>query len=233
MSVSRDVRVQAGAAAPAPWRVKLFRWGARAIFRAVFRVRVRGRRYLPAGPAIYCANHLGWTDAFLVLLFFPVEPRIYVLGEREGVLQTGFRTRLIDSLQIMIPLDRAQPREAIRIMEDVLARGGSLLIFPEGQVGSVEGALAPLQAGAAHLSLRSGLPIVPVGLTGTNQLWLRRTITVRIGPPLSPAAFATGRLHARVDALTAALDAAMRALLPGAPALPRFRPLQRWLTNLF
>jgi 1-acyl-sn-glycerol-3-phosphate acyltransferase len=225
-------RVQQGAAAPAPLAVRVLRRVVRAIFRLVFRVRVAGLEHVPATPVIICANHLGWADMFLVLLFFPVEPRIYILGEQEVRTISAWRTRLIDRLEIMVALDRRNPLRAIRTMDDVLKRGGSLLIFPEGELGSAEGALLPLHEGAAHAGLVTGAPLLPVGLTGTRELWLRRTLTMRIGPPIASTSV-TGTSHERVDALTTKLRAAMLALLPGDRARPRWKLLRAWLTKLF
>jgi 1-acyl-sn-glycerol-3-phosphate acyltransferase len=131
----------------------------------------------------------------------------------------------------MVPLDRDKPMEALRTMSGVLHQGGSLLIFPEGHLGTEEGQLLDLQQGAAHLSQKSGVPILPIGLTGTSTLWLRRTLTVRIGDPISPQVFA-GNLRARLHSMTVALDDAMRSLLPGDEERPRFRLMSRWLTKL-
>ncbi len=201
------------------------------MFRFVFRVRVNGLEKVPNSPVIVCANHLGWTDAFLVLLFLPAEPRIYVLGEKEVRRISRFRRLTIDALRIMVPLDRDKPLQALRTMEGVLQKGGSLLIFPEGRLGDEEGGLCELQEGAAHLSQKSGVPLLPVGLTGTSKLWLRRSLTVRIGDPIAPQEF-TGDLRTRLRAMTAKLDASMRSLLPGDYEHSRLRLLERWLTKL-
>jgi 1-acyl-sn-glycerol-3-phosphate acyltransferase len=202
------------------------------LFRTFFRVRVVGLQNVPSRPAIVCANHLGWADPFLVLLFFPVEPRIYVLGDEQVKEISSLRTRVIDALQIMVDLDRSKPLEALRTMQDVLRRGGSLLIFPEGRLGEQEGNLHELQHGAAHLSVFSGAPLVPVGLTGTSELWLRRRLIVRIGKSVKPDEF-SGDTRTRVHEITARLEQEMRALLPGDHDQPRVRVLRRWLTNLF
>ncbi|HYP21526.1 MAG TPA: lysophospholipid acyltransferase family protein [Chloroflexia bacterium] len=212
-------------------RLRLFRWVLRAVFRLVFRVRVGGLEHVPDTPVIVCANHLGWTDPFLVLLFLPIEPRIYVLGEKQVRRISWLRRLVIDALGIMVALDRDKPLHALRTMSGVLHKGGSLLIFPEGQLGTEEGRLLELQDGAAHLSQKSGVPLLPVGLTGTSKLWLRRTLTVRIGPPIQPHHF-TGDLRTRLHSMTASLDAAMRSLLPGDSERPRLRLLERWLTRL-
>ena len=171
--------------APTP-RVRAVRIVLRGLCRLLFRVRVEGLEHLPRRQMIVCANHMSWIDAFLVLLFLPAEPRLFVLGRRTAVMTTAWRTRVVNWLGIMIPLDLDQPEVAMRQMGHVLEQGGSLVIFPEGGWGYVESALKPLRTGAARLSLWSGLPIVPVGITGASRLRLRGRLTLRIGAPINP-----------------------------------------------
>jgi 1-acyl-sn-glycerol-3-phosphate acyltransferase len=226
------VHLQQGVASTARWYIKAFRLLIRGLFRVFFRIRVVGLENVPSTPCIVCANHLGWTDPFIVLLFSPVEPRIYILGEREVKQISTFRTTVINRLQIMVDLDRNKPREALRIMEDVLKRGGSLLIFPEGRLGKEEGVLQELQNGAAHLSVYAGVPLLPVGLTGTSELWLRRRLVMRIGGPIDPANF-EGDMRTRIRAMTERLHHNMAALLPGDRDRTKVKLLRKWLTNLF
>ncbi len=226
-----DVGPQEGNAAHATWAIKIFRLVLMVLFRLFFRVKVAGRGNVPSTPVIICANHLGWADAFMVLLSLPAQPRIYILGEAQVAGISWFRHFMIRRLKVMIPLDRSKPREALRVMEDVLARGGSLLIFPEGHLGAEEGKLLPLQNGAAHLCLHSGVPLLPVGLTGTGQLWLRRKLALRIGKPIDPE-FTSGDFRTRLTDLNQLLDKEMHALLPGDNERPRIRLLRKWLTEL-
>jgi 1-acyl-sn-glycerol-3-phosphate acyltransferase len=227
-----DLHIQQGAAAKAGFHIRAFRVFIRLLFHLFFRVRIRGLKNVPARPAIVCANHLGWTDPFLVLLFFPVEPRVYVLAQEDVKEISSFRRSVIDWLEIMVPLDLTKPLQALRIMKDVLQRGGSLLIFPEGHLGEKEGELQELQHGAAHLSIVTGTPLVPVGVTGTKELWLRRTLTMRVGKPIYPDQVEGPDSRTRMHNLTARLDKEMRALLPGDPERARVKLLKRWLTKL-
>lgn len=227
-----EVRIQQGAASTARWHIRSARLLVRGLFRLIFRVKVLGLGNVPRTPVIICANHLGWADPFLMLLFFPVEPRIYVLGLDPTAI-SKFRTRVVSALEVMVALDRNKPLKALRASEDVLKRGGSLLIFPEGgTLGAQEGSLLELQHGAAHLSQVSRVPILPVGITGTKELWLRRTLTVRIGRPIQPSEF-DGDMRPRMHTMTARLSSEIKALLPGDHARPRFKPLNRWLTKMF
>jgi long-chain acyl-CoA synthetase len=217
---------------PARWYQTAFRLFARALFAAVFRVRVGGRRNLPAGPVVLCMNHVGWADLFTPLLFLPPKPRFYVLGEEQVKYLSGFRIWLIDHLEIFIPLDRSKPLEALNGMADVVRRGGSLLVYPEGVVSHTEGELQALQEGAAHVAILTGAPLVPGGMTGAAELWLGKRLTLRVGRPIRPQDF-VGTLEERREAMTHELAAAMRALLPGEPPQGGRKLLLRRLTHLF
>jgi len=225
-------RIQEGDAGKARLHLRLFRLAVRTIFRLLFRIKIVGLDNVPQTPVVICANHLGWTDPFLVLLFLPIEPRIYILGEREVKQISGFRTIMINWMQVMVALDRDKPREALRIMQSVLERGGSLLLFPEGHLGKVEGDLLELQHGAAHLSVTAGVPLLPVGLTGTSMLWVGRRLVVRIGNLIDPTLF-EGGTRERVRSITKRLDSDLRALLPGDRQRGGVRLLRAWLTDLF
>ena len=65
-----EAHLQSGNAARARWHIRAFKFVVRGIFRIFFRVRVIGLKNVPPTPAIICANHLGWADTFLALLFF-------------------------------------------------------------------------------------------------------------------------------------------------------------------
>jgi 1-acyl-sn-glycerol-3-phosphate acyltransferase len=231
MATPGEAAIQMGDARRAGLPLKLFRALLRLLFKLVFRVRVEGLGNLPKGQAILCANHLGWTDPFLVLLYLPLDPRVYVLGEREVAHISRFRNRMLAWLQVMVPLDRGNPRAALDTVAGVLARGDSVLVFPEGSLGKEEGVLLPLKAGSAHIAAHSGYPLVPIGLTGTSELWVGRHPHLRIGSPIDPADY-EGDARDKARAMTPVLESRMRALLPGDRQHARFKPLRRWLTNL-
>lgn len=75
-------------------------------------------------------------------------------------------------------------RRLDRIVQGMFARGDGILIFPEGGLGKVEGQLRPLKRGAVIYALRAGVPIVPVGIIGTQNLYFKKELTIRFGQPL-------------------------------------------------
>lgn len=227
-----------GKAHPQAPRLKLGAWILRvlvgALFRLVFRIRVEGREQIPPGPCVICANHLGWSDPFLMLLFLAPNPRLVMLGLHPRAI-SAFRSWVVDHLGVLIELDRAHPVEGLRQALAALEAGNTLLVFPEGTYkGAQEGTLQTTYPGAAYLSLASGRPIVPVGLTGSKELWVRRPITIRIGPPLWPQP-GPGTRHQQAEALTGEIRSALLALLPGdrEGAAMRVRLLRHPLTVLF
>ena len=229
-----ELHTQPGDAAQAGLLVRVMQVVIRAIFRALFCIRVSGLDNLPGGPVIACSNHLSWADPFLVLLFFPIEPRTYALADHNAVGRTGFRAAMMRLLKVVVTVSPDSGYRALREMEDVLRRGGSLLIFPEGAPPPDvrEGEVRQLKCGAAHLAIMSGTPLVPIGIAGTSELWLGRRLAMRVGRPINPADF-TGTPRERALALNDRLARDIAALVPSVkqPGGPRL--LRRWLKNLF
>ena len=92
-----------------------------------------------------------------------------------------------------VPVERADTRAAASVIDigvDVLQAGRALGIFPEG-TRSPDGRLYKFRTGVARLALRSGAPVVPVGLVGTRDVqppgerkWHRAHVAVHFGAPL-------------------------------------------------
>jgi 1-acyl-sn-glycerol-3-phosphate acyltransferase len=104
-------------------------------------------------------------------------------------------------------------RRIDRIVSAIFARGDGLIIFPEGRLGMSEGYLHPFKRGTVIYALRAGVPIVPIALIGTHDLFLRKKLTIRVGEPLYfPAT--TRPKRQEIDAAVEVLEQAIRDLLP-------------------
>jgi 1-acyl-sn-glycerol-3-phosphate acyltransferase len=139
------------------------------------------------GPALVVINHLGDADA--VLLGASIPFMIEGMGKIElndhWLVGPAFRAYGI------IWLHRGRPdRKALRAALEGLAEGRMLVLAPEGRQ-SVIGGLDEGSGGAAFLALKSGAPIVPVAMTGTeneniysHMKRLRRAkVTLSVGKP--------------------------------------------------
>ncbi|WP_392531092.1 lysophospholipid acyltransferase family protein [Nostoc sp. C117] len=105
-------------------------------------------------------------------------------------------------------------RQIDRIVLAILARGDGMILFPEGRLGTTETQLhLPLKRGTIIYALRAGVPIIPIALIGTHDLYLRKRLTVRVGEPLHfPSTSRPKRQE--VDLALVTLEKAIVALLP-------------------
>lgn len=206
-------------------------------YRMVLRLEVAGLENIPpSGPVILAINHISFLDPVLVvsLLRRKVLPMAKAEVFRDAVL--GPLVSAFDAF----PVRRGEiDRRAIQTALEVLRMGGVLLIAPEG-TRSPTGALIPGKEGAVYLAWRTGAPIVPVGVDGTDRFKfnirrLRRTpVRVVFGPPFRveiPAERSREALREATDELMAQIAALLpperRGVYAGFPAAaPRYlRPL--------
>jgi 1-acyl-sn-glycerol-3-phosphate acyltransferase len=163
--------------------------------RAIYRPDVTGREHVPAtGPVIFAANHVSFADE----IFTPLAARrqVFYFAKAEYFTTPGLRGRVMAGFfsgMGQVPVERADTRSAAGVIDigvDVLREGGALGIFPEG-TRSPDGRLYKFRTGVARVALRSGAPVVPVGLVGTRDVqppgsrrWHRAAVGVRFGAPL-------------------------------------------------
>lgn len=164
--------------------------------KALYRPEVAGVEHVPAeGPVILAANHLAIADSFIVPMVVPRQ--VSFLAKAEYFQGSGVRgavQRWMFGSLGAIPVERGRGRAAMEALdqaERVLRAGGAFGIHPEGS-RSTDGRLHRGRTGVARLALRTQAPVVPVALTGTENLLpegakvpRRRPVSVRFGAPLS------------------------------------------------
>lgn len=188
-------------------------------FHALADVDIVGRENLPAkGPLLVVANHFSYMDPALLVGFMPWRL------EFVGGFQMPNAPRIVTFIPRVwgyMPLFRGTgARGALRAAEQVLSQGGVLGIMPEG--GSWSQELRPARPGTAFLAVRSGAPILPLGIDGLPELFRavrrgrRAHVTVRVGEPFGPlTAEGRGPEHRKqVDALGDVIMERIAALLP-------------------
>ncbi len=199
------------------------------LLRAAFRFEIHGRDRIPrVGTYIVIANHLGWLDALTVAMVFPIEPRIHFLADPTGMMRRRLEWALIRATGGIVPVDRAQ-RRSERLFAHVnrcLELGGAVALFPEGDFGPREGVLLPFKRGFAHFAVATGVPVVPVALSGPKDVWLGKRIRVLIGEPIPSAGKSVEEVHRSGEE-------AVSRLLPAYTEPKGPKLLRRWLTGLF
>ena len=230
-------------AAPASYRqatltFRLGQWLLRLILHALFVIEVRGLENIPRqGGYIFAGNHLSWIDAFLMLIGAPATPRIYFIAAREEVEHPAWRKIFTKRIGGVIPVDRgsgspAAIRQITRQVEQVLAGGGVLGLFPEGDVSGIEtGRILPLKKGIGYFAAGSGAAIVPVVFRGTKELWFRKHLLMVVGPAIPGQKGGKEAAERQMAATAAAILALMPPMPPQNPKSRQF--LKKFLTGLF
>ena len=138
------------------------------------------------GPALVVINHLG--DADVVLLAATIPTTIDGMGKIE-LNEHWFVGPMFRAYGVIWVHRGKADRKAVRAALEGLSQGRIVAIAPEGRQ-SVEGGLEVGTEGAAFLALKSGAPVVPVAMTGTEneniyngKFWKRAKVTLAVGKP--------------------------------------------------
>jgi 1-acyl-sn-glycerol-3-phosphate acyltransferase len=139
------------------------------IFKTLWKTTVTGLEHVPStGGAIFCPNHTSVIDSFF--LPFALPRRITFVGKAEYM--DSWKTKYIFPALGMIPIDRGGGSASERALDTaarVLEAGEFFGIYPEG-TRARDGRLHRGHTGPARLALRTGVPIIPVGLKGTRDI---------------------------------------------------------------
>jgi 1-acyl-sn-glycerol-3-phosphate acyltransferase len=195
---------------------RFINWLTRAFF---FRHVVTGRENFPTrGPYLIIANHLSMYDAPVVFMNSPT--RTHMFGADKWRKTPGI-AQLCDAVGTIWVTRGEADMEAIKRALTLLKNGGVMGIAPEGTRSPTQQLLKG-KAGAALLVTRTGVPVVPFAITGTEQIapelkrFRKTLVTLTIGKPfrLPEGKFKTEQLERYADLMMCHLA----VLLP-----PRYR----------
>ncbi|MEU0954955.1 lysophospholipid acyltransferase family protein [Streptomyces niveus] len=170
---------------------------------------VRRQGQLPHRGCVVVANHSSHADTAALLAALGARHRPAIGAAADYWFASPWRRRVCRVLAAGFPVRRTGGgMDDLMSMADGLRAGRAVVLFPEGTRGA-DGAVGAFHRGALVLAERSGVPVVPVGITGTDRLLPKHgrlrpsLVRVRIGEPLLPSATpedaraAVAALHAR------------------------------------
>jgi 1-acyl-sn-glycerol-3-phosphate acyltransferase len=185
-----------------------------------WRWRVEGLENLPArdqGGLLLVMNHINWVDIIAVDTLLPFKYRLSWLGKSELFAHPVARW-FFHNMQV-VPVQRGKrDTTALDTAAEMLRQGAAMLIFPEGH-RSRTGILQPGRGGAVRIAMRSGVPMVPMAILGTQHgmrgTLLRKEVLLRIGQPSTIPPTPNGKIPPDMMAtLTEEMMQHIAALLP-------------------
>ncbi len=167
------------------WKIverKIVKWFLRTLYKIFYRVKVSGEenkaKAAEQGGYIICANHVNMLDAVAIVVFSK-ETIIFVGKHDLGRIPI---LRWLEHLFDVIPIKRnQQDMEAMKRCLKTIKDGKALAIFPEGTRKGLE-KNAKVKNGAAYMAIKSGCPVVPVGISGSFKLFTR--FNIKYGEPI-------------------------------------------------
>lgn len=199
--------------------LRLIRIIARVVLRLIARIQIIGSIDYQVGGFIITGNHIGRLEAFLVILLAERDDIILILAEKyKAYAFWRYVARKVDGIWInRFDADFG----ALRVVLKRLQNGEVLAVAPEGTRSPTE-SLLPGKPGAAYLAAKSGLPIIPIGVVGTEDRVVkyrlkrlqRLDITARVGVPYTLPPMPKHDRDAWLQAQTDEVMCQIAALLP-------------------
>jgi 1-acyl-sn-glycerol-3-phosphate acyltransferase len=199
--------------------LRLLRGVARLVLRLIARIEIIGNINYPTGGYIMTGNHVGRLEAFLVILMADRDDIILILAEKyKQYAIWRYFARKVDAIWInRFDADFGALRAVLKRLEN----GEVLAVAPEGTRSPTE-ALLPGKPGAAYLAAKSKLPVIPVGVVGTEDRVVkhrlkrlqRLDITARVGEPYRLPPMPKSDRDAWLQAQTDEMMCRIAALLP-------------------
>ncbi len=193
-----------------------FRMCVRIFFR---RIELLGMERVPDGPVIFAVNHPnGLVDPLFLLCFARRPVSFLAKAPLFGYPVIGWFVRTFDTIPVYRKQDNTTGTnaETFSRAREVLQRGGSIAIFPEGTTHD-DPRLRALKTGAARIALGAdveAMTVVPTGIYYTAKHVFRSSALVLFGEPIhvQPLAVKGEPPVAEVEQLTSAIDAGLDAV---------------------
>ncbi len=168
-------------------------------FKALFWVRVRGRGKVPrSGAFVVAPSHRSLMDIFFT--GYITRRRIRFMAKEE-LFDNRFLAWLFSALGGFPVARGSADRAALRAAQEALEGGEPVAIFPEGTRRHGR-EVVELFDGAAYLATRLGVPIVPVGIGGSEQILASgktlprpHKVAIVVGDPIQPPDHGGGRVR--------------------------------------
>jgi 1-acyl-sn-glycerol-3-phosphate acyltransferase len=188
----------------------------------LFRMKVRNAGVVPSsGAYVVTPTHRSILDTFIAASV--TRKRVRFMGKQELWANPAV-SWLLTTLG-GFPVDRGAGSGAVKAALSVIDGGEPVVVFPEG-TRRHGGTIDDLQEGAAYLAVKRGVPLLPVGIAGTEEILAPgkaiprlKKVAVVIGPPIHPRTKGKTVDRAEVTRMTEELEHELQRLYDDANRL--------------
>jgi 1-acyl-sn-glycerol-3-phosphate acyltransferase len=177
------------------------------------KIEIRGRENVQLGQNyIFMSNHVSNLDPPIVIPLIPGRTSVLVKRELFRIPLLGTAMRQAD----LVPVDRSNREAAIASIREataVLKAGLHMTVFPEGTRSS-DGRMRAMKKGPFYLAEESGVPVIPVTIRGTYEMWPKHRFAMQPGPVVltfhPPVTYAqAGSREALMSAVQQSIESAL------------------------
>ena len=172
------------------------------------RMTVEGQKNIPAGPCVFVGNHRSYYDIPILLTALDAPHGILAKEELEKIPLLNRWMKLLGCVFVK----RDDIRASVKALNDATAiveSGRSFVIFPEGtRYKGEEGGAGEFKAGAFRIAIKTGVPVVPVAITGARALFENNgnlchpgTVRIKVLPPIQTAGMSRAEQKQLPDAV--------------------------------
>lgn len=178
------------------------------------KIEIRGRENIkPRQNYIFMSNHVSNLDPPVVIPLIPGRTSVLVKKELFRIPLLGTAMKLAN----LVPVDRSNREAAVASIREatkVLRTGLHMTVFPEG-TRSNDGRMRAMKKGPFYLAEESGVPVVPVTIAGSYEMWPKHRFAMTPGPVT--LTFHSPMTYAEAGSREALMSAVRNAIESGLP----------------
>lgn len=173
----------------------------------VYRLEIKGIENIPEGQVIFCGNHRSFIDAPIVRITCKKDARFLA---KEDLAKNKFLAFLGWTFDVVYVKRDAKDISALKNTLSLLKKGESIALFPEGtRNGMAKGEEA--KGGAAFFAIKSGVKVVPLGISGEIKPFHKLTVTY--GKPLDLSQYTNPKDKEQIEIVTNKIMEEIKSLL--------------------
>jgi 1-acyl-sn-glycerol-3-phosphate acyltransferase len=155
-------------------------WASVWSFLVGIRYQIHGREYIdPNQPYIYIFNHRSFIDAPVIPM--AIQQEVRAIGKKELSKIPVFGL-IVSRVAVWVDRKNAASRKAsVEKLLEILEKGISIVVAPEGTRNDTGQALLPFQKGAFRIAAETGIPIMPMAVIGADRIMKKGSLLMRPG----------------------------------------------------